>query len=91
MLRITAIARGEVQGVGYRYFVTGCARSTGVTGYVKNLPDRSVQIVAEGEPMALDAFVQMVKADGDMVIRVDALTATIEEASGEFTGFGVKW
>ena len=39
MIRITAVARGEVQGVGYRYFVTGCARAAGVTGYVKNKPD----------------------------------------------------
>ena len=90
-MRITAVARGEVQGVGYRYFVTGCARASGVTGYVKNLPDGSVLIVAESERAALDAFVRMVKAEGDAVIRVDSLAVTMGEASGEFAGFGVKW
>lgn len=91
MIRITAIARGEVQGVGYRYFVTGCARAAGVNGYVKNMSDGSVLMVAEGERAALDAFVRMVKAEGDGVIRVDALTVTTGDATGEFTGFGVKW
>jgi acylphosphatase len=75
MMRITAVARGEVQGVGYRYFVTGCARAAGVTGYVRNQPDGSVVMVAEG----------------DAVIRVDSLSVTTGDASGEFSGFGVKW
>ncbi len=74
-MRITAVARGEVQGVGYRYFVTGCARAAGVTGYVRNQPDGSVVMVAEG----------------DAVIRVDSLSVTTGDASGEFSGFGVKW
>ena len=91
MMRITAVARGEVQGVGYRYFVTGCARAAGVTGYVKNQPDGSVLIVAEGERAALDAFVRMVKAEGDAVIHVDTLTVTTGEATGECAGFGMKW
>jgi acylphosphatase len=91
MIRFTAVARGEVQGVGYRYFVTGCAQATGVNGYVKNQPDGSVLIVAEGEQEALDVFVQMVKAERDAVIRVDVFSVTMEEANGEFTDFGVKW
>ncbi len=90
-MRITAVARGEVQGVGYRYFVTGCARAAGVTGYVRNQPDGSVVMVAEGEQAALDVFVKMVKAEGDAVIRVDSLSVTTGDASGEFSGFGVKW
>jgi len=58
---------------------------------VKNMPDGSVLMVAEGERAALDAFVRMVKAEGDAVIRVDALAVTTGEAGGEFAGFGVKW
>ena len=90
-MRITAVARGEVQGVGYRYFVTGCARAAGVTGYVRNQPDGSVMMVAEGEQAALDVFFRMVKAEGDAVIRVDSISVTTGEASGEFSGFGVTW
>ena len=90
-MRITAVARGEVQGVGYRYFVTGCARAAGVTGYVRNQPDGSVMMVAEGEQAALDVFVRMVKPEGDAAIRVDSLSVTTGVASGEYSGFGVKW
>jgi acylphosphatase len=91
MMRITAVARGDVQGVGYRYFVTGCARAAGVTGYVKNQPDGSVLMVAEGKQKALDAFVRMVKAEGDAFISVDALEVTMGDANGEFSFFDVKW
>lgn len=90
-MRIVAVARGEVQGVGYRFFVTGSARAVGLNGFVQNQPEGSVLIVAEGEPDALDAFVQMVKAERDAVIRVDSLAVTTGDATGEFAGFGVKW
>ena len=40
--------RGSVQGVGYRYFVLREAESRGITGYVRNLADGSVEVVAEG-------------------------------------------
>ena len=88
-MQITAVARGEVQGVGYRYSVTGCARAGGATEYVRNRPDGSVMMLAEGEQAALDVLVRMVKAEGDAVIRVDSLSVTTGEASGEFSGFGV--
>jgi len=56
MKRITAVARGRVQAVGYRYFVTASAREAGVSGFVKNMPDGSVLIVAKGGREALDVF-----------------------------------
>ena len=56
MKRITAIARGRVPNVGYRYFVTGCARKADVYGFVKNIPDRTILTVAEGEQEALEGF-----------------------------------
>lgn len=91
MERITAIAKGRVQGVGYRYFVTGCAHRTGVHGFVRNLPDGTVHIVAESSPASLDEFVRMVRATGDPVIRVEDLAVTPGKASGEFKGFWVEW
>jgi acylphosphatase len=78
-------------GFGYRYFVTDCARETGVSGFVKNMSDGSVTIVAEGSDDALDKFVRMVKAQSDMVIRVDTLEVTRREPTGEFSGFGIRW
>jgi acylphosphatase len=60
MERITAIARGKVQGVGYRQFVARCAHLTGVHGYVKNMPDGSVLMVAESSHASLEDFVRVV-------------------------------
>jgi acylphosphatase len=91
MMRITACAKGRVQGVGYRYFVTDCARENGVSGFVKNMPDGSVTIVAEGSDDALDTFVRMVQTHSNKTIRVDALEITRSEPTGEFSGFAIRW
>ncbi len=91
MIRITACAKGRVQGVGYRYHVTDCARETGVSGFVRNVADGSVLIVAEGRDDAVSEFVQMVKAHGDPIIRVDTLEVTKSDPTGEFSGFGIRW
>ncbi len=48
-------------------------------------------MVAEGERAALDDFSRLVKAEGDAIIRVDSLAVTMDEATGEFTDFVVKW
>jgi acylphosphatase len=47
---------GRVQGVGFRYIVQRLAESSPVTGYVRNLPDGTVEVVAEGTAEAMDAF-----------------------------------
>jgi acylphosphatase len=91
MMRITACAKGRVQGVGYRYFVTDCARETGVSGFVKNMPDGSVTIVAEGSDAALDQFVRMVQTHGDAATSVDRLELTRSKSTGEFSGFGIRF
>jgi len=91
MIRITACAKGRVQGVGYRYHVTDCARETGVSGFVRNAADGSVLIVAEGSDDAVSEFVRMVKAQGDPVIRVDTMEVIKSGPTGEFSGFGIRW
>jgi len=47
---------GRVQGVGFRYFTRSKAHETGVNGFVKNMPDGSVYIEAEGDESALEMF-----------------------------------
>jgi acylphosphatase len=91
MRRITVCAKGRVQGVGYRYFVTDCARETGVTGFVKNMPDGSVTIVADGSDAAIDQFVRMVQTHSDSAIRLDTLEVTRSKPTGEFSGFGIRF
>jgi acylphosphatase len=90
MLRITARVTGRVQGVGYRSFVTACARETDVSGFVRNEADGSVVIIAEGDGYAVARFRRMLKAPGDPLIRVDTLEVTATGADGEFSGFGIR-
>jgi acylphosphatase len=91
MERITAVAKGRVQGVGYRYFVSECAHATGVHGYVKNMPDGTVEMVAESSPAALDDFIRLAYAKNDPVIRVEEIAVKKETATGEYRGFWVSW
>ena len=50
--RLEAVVHGYVQGVGFRWSTRDVARRLGVRGYVRNRPDRSVEVVAEGSERA---------------------------------------
>lgn len=91
MERITAVAKGRVQGVGYRHFVEICAKATGVHGYVKNLPDGTVKIIAESSSAALADFIRFAHARDNPSIKVEAITVLQGQATGEFHGFKVEW
>ena len=91
MERISAVANGRVQGVGYRNFIANCAHATGVHGYVRNLADGTVEMVAESSSAALDDFLRLAHARGDPVIRVDGIAVKRGPATGEFHGFRVAW
>ncbi|MEL6136415.1 MAG: acylphosphatase [Cyanobacteria bacterium J06628_6] len=57
MARIRLKVHGLVQGVGFRYHTCQAALAIGVTGYVKNRPDRTVEIVADGSPNQLQQLI----------------------------------
>jgi acylphosphatase len=50
------IVRGRVQGVGFRWFVGQEAERLGLGGFVRNLPDGTVEVVSQGPDSALDAL-----------------------------------
>jgi acylphosphatase len=56
---------GRVQGVGFRYTAQGLAQDYAVTGFVRNLPDRRVELVAEGEPAEVERFLEAVRRQMD--------------------------
>jgi acylphosphatase len=56
MLHKTIVIKGWVQGVGFRYAARKTAVQYGISGFVKNLPDGSVYIEAEGSETAVEEF-----------------------------------
>lgn len=59
------VIQGRVQGVGYRYFARRQAEALGVTGYARNRPDGSVEVVAEGSDESLRDFEGRLRAGPD--------------------------
>lgn len=60
MRTVKVRVEGIVQGVGFRYYTYRIAKRYGIKGYVKNMPDGSVEIVAEGDEEKLERFLQEV-------------------------------
>ena len=80
--------RGHVQGVGFRFTTCQVAARFDVSGYVRNLPDGRVELVAEGTPQELRRFLQDVQAAmSDKIHDADVHTL---EATGEFNGFRTR-
>ena len=80
--------RGRVQGVGYRYFVLREAEERGVTGYVRNLPDGSVEVVAEGGDETLSDLEGRLR-DGPAFCHVDSVDRESITSRGDI-GFHIR-
>jgi acylphosphatase len=80
--------QGRVQGVGYRYFVQYQADSLKVTGFVRNLPDGSVEVVAEGVESAL-ATLEARLREGPSFARVASVERAAITARGD-QGFHIR-
>ena len=80
MIARRAVISGRVQGVGFRFFAERAAREAGVSGWVRNRPDGTVETVVEGEAGAVARYLERLRA-GPLGGRVTALVE--EEASFE--------
>ncbi len=81
------IYSGRVQGVGFRYTAHSLAGRFAVAGYVRNLPDRTVELVAEGEADEVEAFLAAVAQH--MAGNISRVTAH-DEPPGGHQGFQVR-
>jgi acylphosphatase len=87
--RLTATVTGRVQGVGFRWWAVRQAEALQLVGWVMNAnDDRSVELVAEGEPGALAELERRLRA-GPSGARVDSVDVERGPASGEFRRFGI--
>ena len=83
------VVRGRVHGVGFRFFVNEAARREGVRGWVRNLPDGRVEILAEGDEESVDRLERHVRR-GPPAARVDAVDVHPEMAAGDLKMFEIR-
>ncbi len=81
---------GRVQGVGFRYFSQRAATSNNLTGYVRNLSDGNVEIVAEGENQNLIHFINALRNDHPYA-RVLNIKQNELPFTGNFESFQIKY
>ena len=87
---LQATVHGRVQGVFFRDFVFRYARELGLAGYVRNLPDGTVEIRAEGERPQLEKLVGHIKT-GPPHARVREVVTRWSEYTGNYSGFRVTY
>ncbi len=81
---------GRVQGVGFRYSTVRTAAKCGVTGWVRNAADGSVEILCEGRDEDVERFIAQVKK-GPPGARVTDIDRKDVPARGVFSRFGVEY
>ena len=81
---------GKVQGVGYRFYATRVARRLGLKGWIQNLRDGSVEAMVEGEPEAIDEWIDDVR-EGPRYAEVTKIDQEVREFSGRLGDFDVKF
>jgi acylphosphatase len=80
---------GRVQGVGFRYTARSLAAGFEIAGFVRNLPDGRVQMVAEGAVEEIDRFSAALQKElGQYIFN---RTETVRSASGKFADFEIRF
>jgi acylphosphatase len=88
-LRIEAVVRGRVQGVGFRWFVSRVASRLELDGWVANDSDGSVRVVAEGPVQALDELIEALER-GPAGAAVAEVSVSRTAPTGSFSGFSIR-
>lgn len=91
MKTVTMKVTGLVQGVGFRWTTQMIAQELGITGTVKNNPDGSVSIVAQGEELPLEHFIKKIEASPSVAGHVDHVDLNTISNAEKFTRFSVVY
>ena len=89
MERVHIKVVGLVQGVFFRANTQKTAKALELLGWIRNMPDGSVEIVAEGRKQALDELVSWCRK-GPPSSRIDKVSADFGKAENEFTNFKIE-
>ena len=88
--RLHAIVHGRVQGVGFRYNTVNKAETLGLTGWVANRWDGTVETIAEGPRKALRQFLSYLRK-GPRSALVETVDVDWQTPSGKFDRFRVRY
>jgi acylphosphatase len=88
--RLHATINGRVQGVGFRYFTLQTAQEYHLTGWVRNLRDGRVEVMAEGDHKDLNQLLVQLRK-GPISADVNDIHYEFDEAQGEFETFRVRY
>jgi acylphosphatase len=88
--RVRGVVTGLVQGVGFRLFVQRQALRLGLTGWVRNRGDGSVELLAEGERNQIDALLAQCR-QGPSLSEVDDVEVAWEAYAGEHSTFVIAF
>ena len=83
------LVRGVVQGVGFRYFTARAARDAGLAGYVRNLADGRVEVVAEGQSAAVESLERVIR-NGPPLARVDGVEVETGNPPTGYSRFEIR-
>lgn len=83
------VIHGRVQGVGFRWFTQEAASREGVTGWVRNLHDGSVEAWVEGEAEAVTRVERAIRS-GPRGAHVEKVFVDNEDPTGSFKGFSIS-
>lgn len=89
-LRVAMIVNGRVQGVFYRDSTMRKARELGLAGYVRNLPDGNVEVVAQGTTAALEDLIRWCRSGPPAAVVTDIQTTYGPPEPG-LEGFSVRY
>jgi acylphosphatase len=89
-MRAQIIIAGVVQGVGYRFYAIHQAQQCNIRGYTRNLPDGTVEVVAEGEKGMLNDFVERLRI-GPPTAKVIGIEVSWSEEEHGFDDFGLRF
>ncbi len=87
--KLHAVVHGRVQGVGFRDATVRMAQSLGVTGWVQNRPDSTVETVAVGDKATLERFLAFLN-EGPAFARVEWVDVDWFTTTEAFSSFGMR-
>jgi acylphosphatase len=90
MIEMHSVVTGKVQGVRYRTYVQESATTLGLVGYVKNLSDGTVEVVAQGMPDTLKDFVEYLN-EGSLLSKVEGVSVDWRSVSSVYGEFSIVY